>query len=87
MPYDITSRILAGFRLVTTMTRLFCIWSTGTNLTKPLTTCSVDMNALNNITLAAFCQQLAVAECRGLSISAMLTLVHMVSKGITIVAT
>lgn len=38
MPYDMTSRILAGFRLVTTTTLLFCIWSTGTNLTKPLTT-------------------------------------------------
>ena len=39
MPYDMTSRILAGFKLVTTTTLLFCIWSTDTNLTKPLTTC------------------------------------------------
>ena len=42
IPYDITSRILAGFRLVTTTTRRFCIFSTGTNFTKPLTTCKPD---------------------------------------------
>ena len=39
MPYDMTSRILAGFRLHTTTTRRPCIASSGTNLTSPLTTC------------------------------------------------
>lgn len=42
MPSDMTSRILAGFRLQTTTTRRFCICSTGTNLTRPLTTCRQD---------------------------------------------
>ena len=42
MPSDMTSRILAGFRLQTTTTRRFCIWSRGTNLTRPLTTCRQD---------------------------------------------
>ena len=46
MPYDITSRILAGLRLVTTTTLLFCICSTGTNLTKPLTTFSTPLCCL-----------------------------------------
>ena len=39
MPSDMTSRILAGFRLQTTTTRRFCICSRGTHLTRPLTTC------------------------------------------------
>ena len=42
MPSDMTSRILAGFRLQTTTTRRFCICSRGTNLTRPLTTCRQD---------------------------------------------
>lgn len=42
MPSDMMSRILAGFRLQTTTTRRFCICSTGTNLTRPLTTCRQD---------------------------------------------
>ncbi len=39
MPDDRTPRILAGFRLHTTTTLLFSIFSTGTNFTKPETIC------------------------------------------------
>mmetsp|Transcript_37731 Transcript_37731/g.97920 ORF Transcript_37731/g.97920 Transcript_37731/m.97920 type:complete len:339 (+) Transcript_37731:247-1263(+) len=39
MPYDMTSLILAGFRLQTTTTRRFSMPASGTNFTSPLTTC------------------------------------------------